>query len=308
YRRKETRERYVLGDEIGRGNFATVFQATDSVSGNLVAVKVMNKEVAPREICENELSILEEISGKVAHQRITPIMDVYEDKENLYFVLELMRGGDFFDYVAAHGRLSEQEAAVVIRKLCYALGALHRHGILHRDVKLENLLLHEQSEEEKLDMGGNAFKLGDFGFASKIDQSDSFKNPAGTMGYVAPEILDERSYSPACDVWSAGVVMYILLAGHPPFPHKPGVDVASLSVQEQLEMELEAIHFGAAKPRWNKHLEKGAWKHVSHNAKHLVTRMLRVDPARRYTTEQVLTHPWIVGNTRRRQTEFLGFE
>jgi len=201
---------------------------------------------------------------------------------------------------------------VVIRKLCYALEALHRSGILHRDIKLENLLIQARTEDEEeddsLSEGASAFKLADFGFAKEMDEADGFRNPAGTLGYAAPEVLEKRQYGPACDVWSAGVVLYIMLAGHPPFPTKPGVDPSGLSIEEQLALELEAIHFGRDPKRWNKHLQKGAWKTVSAPAKKLVSKMLTIDPAKRVTTQQVLSDPWILANTRLRHYEYLNFE
>ncbi|GBG29396.1 Protein kinase, putative [Hondaea fermentalgiana] len=308
YRRRDTRLRYEIGQELGNGHYATVFEALDTKTGQKVAVKVMDKRTAPREICQNELAILEELSASGRHHRITPIKDVYEDSRRLYFVLELMRGGDFFERISTSGRIPEREAAAVIRKLCFALNALHEHGILHRDVKLENLLLEGKLQEEKDEGEDEAFKLADLGFAKKIDESDAFKNPAGTLGYVAPEVLRDRLYSPACDVWSAGIVLYILLAGYPPFPHKPGVDVAALGVEEQLELELEAIEFGREPSRWREHLQKGVWRDIDPGAKSLVSRMLRLDPSKRYTTKQVLNDPWIVRNSKLRHIEYLNFE
>jgi len=309
YRKRETRMRYELGQELGRGHYAIVYEALDHKTNQKVAVKVMDKRSAPREICQNELRILEEISASGRHHRITPIKDVYEDNRHLYFVLELMRGGDFFERVSTSGRIPEREAAAVVRKLCFALNALHEHGILHRDVKLENLLLEGQlPHEEKDEHEDEAFKLADLGFAKRFEDSDAFKNPAGTIGYVAPEVLRDRHYSPACDVWSAGIVLYILLAGYPPFPHKPGVDVSRMSVEEQLEVELEAIEYGREPTRWRAHLQKGVWRDIDPGAKSLVSRMLRVDPAKRYTTQQVLNDPWVLRNTKHRQTEYLNFE
>lgn len=316
YRSKATQQRYELGAEIGHGCFATVYEAFDRQAGNQVAVKVMDKRVAPRDICQNELRILEEVSARSEHHRITPIMDVYEDATRLYFVLELMRGGDFFEKVSQHGKVSEQEAAVVVRKLCYALEALHRHGILHRDVKLENLLLDgadENAEGEDGDgalSGTGSFKLADLGFATKIGQDDKFKSPAGTIGYVSPEVLQSREYSPACDVWSAGIVLYILLVGHPPFPHKAsaGADAAQQTPEQQLESELEAINFGREKARWERHFTRGAWQKISPAAKKLVSKMLRLNPQKRFTTQQILSDPWITTNTKLRQYEFLNYE
>ena len=309
YRSKKARERYVLKTQIGSGCFATVYEALDIETNKKVAVKVMDKRATPREICERELRILDQVSSKAPNARVTPMIDVFEDATKLYFVLELMRG-DLFDHVSKTGKMSEPEAATVVRKLCFTLEALHRSGILHRDIKLENLLIEsrKEGESEEDDQGAQAFKVADFGFAKQMDEKDRFRNPAGTLGYAAPEVLEKREYGPATDVYSAGVVLYILLSGHPPFPLKPGVDPTKLSVEEQLSAEAEAIHYGRESKRWQKHLQKGVWKDISLGAKKLVSKMLRIDPAKRATTQEVLNDPWILANTKLRQFEFLNFE
>jgi len=298
----------VLGKELGNGVFATVYQAVDSESKRKVAVKVMCKATTPKELCERELRILDQVADNKVHSRINTIYDVYETDEHLCIVLELM-AGDLFEHVAKSGRMSEREAASVIRKLCYALDALHRSGILHRDIKLENLLMEQKDgDDEAGQIGADRFKLADFGYAQQIGEQDRFRNPAGTLGYAAPEVLQSREYGPACDVWSAGVVLYIMLSGFPPFPTKAGVDPSKLSIDEQLELEAEAIHFGRAKPRWTKHLEEPPWDTVSLPAKALLSKMLRIDPTKRYTTAQILKDPWILANTNMRQYEYLNFE
>jgi len=308
FRRKSKKDRYELVKELGRGHYAVVFEANDMEKQRKVAVKVMDKRQAPREICKNELEILNELTAR-GEKRFTPIMDVFEDDTKLYFVLELMRGGDFFEKVYKSGKVSEKEAAFVVRKLCFALNALHEHKILHRDVKLENLLLdgHEEAELE-VDRLPSSFKVADLGFAKRMDQNDSFKNPAGTLGYVAPEVLRSRQYSPACDVWSAGIVLYILLSGNAPFPPKNGVKVGNLKLEQQLEVELEAIEHGREQKRWEKHLQRGPWAKVSQDAKKLLSKMLHLDPQKRVTTQHVLSDQWIINNTMLRSTEYLNFE
>ncbi len=323
YRSPKKQEQYTLGNELGRGMFATVYEAVCSRTGRHVAVKVMDKRTTPKDLCERELRILEHVSENKVHSRINTIFDVYETDDDLCIVLELM-AGDLFEHMAASGRLSEPEAASVTRKLCYTLRALHHAGILHRDIKLENLLIGKSNANRlsqpdgtspglALDVGygsrtADHFKLADFGFAKRIDETDRFHNPAGTLGYAAPEVLQRREYGTACDVWSAGVVLYIMLAGHPPFPTKKVVDPTTMSIEEQLELELEAIYYGRDVTRWTDHLEKEPWKDVSLPAKILVSKMLRLDPDKRYTTAQVLKDPWILMNTYTRHYEYLNFE
>eukprot|EP00510_Aplanochytrium_minuta_P005826 CAMPEP_0184018052 /NCGR_PEP_ID=MMETSP0954-20121128/7909_1 /TAXON_ID=627963 /ORGANISM="Aplanochytrium sp, Strain PBS07" /LENGTH=236 /DNA_ID=CAMNT_0026299419 /DNA_START=1335 /DNA_END=2045 /DNA_ORIENTATION=- len=236
---------------------------------------------------------------------MTPIHDVFETEENLCIVLEFVRGGDFYDHVAENGRMEEHDAAVFIRKLIYALDALHRHGIIHRDIKLENILLEDKPDK---DNGFNAFKIADFGYAKHVNEEDLFRNPAGTLGYVAPEVLEKREYGPACDVWSAGVILYTLLSGYPPFPHKEDVDLATLSLEEALACELEAIQFGRQTKVWKEQFRHEPWNMVSNDAKRLLSRMLALDPAKRATTEEILRDPWILNVTNQYQVEYLNFE
>lgn len=305
-RRPEKVARYEIGREIGRGNFASVHEALDRKTGEMVAVKMMDKSTTPRELCAQELRILREIETEVGHSRLTPIQDVFETDTELCFVLELIRGGDFYEHVTKNGRLDEYDAAKVIRKLIYALEALHRHGIIHRDIKLENILL--SSSRKDMDSAFNAFKITDFGYAKHVTEEDSFTNYAGTLGYTAPEVLANKHYSTACDVWSAGVVLYVLLAGYPPFPYKDGFEPSTASFDELVAAELEAIHHGRKREAWNLQFEVEPWNTISTDAKRLVSGMLRIDPLERFSTSRVLNDPWIQKATQSFQQEYLNFE
>jgi serine/threonine protein kinase len=275
---------------------------------------------------------------------------VFEDADNIYFVIELLKGGELFDVIQANGHISEEEAAVVIRKLAFALEALHRHGIIHRDIKLENLVLtkgneyqrtpYENAMQSKFNndagsvkptaagqaggsystVGGgdndsvwsevdepNEFKITDFGFSQEVGQADAFDTPAGTLGYVAPEVLSDRTYKPACDVWSMGVVLYMLLSGQAPFPLHPDADNAK-TLKERLDYELEAINYGRAPKVWYAHFEEEPWTHISSDAKNLLSKMLKVNPHKRISVEGVLRHPWIKRHQLGTQNEYLNFE
>ena len=202
--------------------------------------------------------------------------------------------------------MDERDAAIIIRKLVYALDALHRHGIIHRDIKLENLLL--SASRKDMDSSFNAFKIADFGYARHVSEEDEFSNVAGTIGYTAPEVLKQKEYSTACDVWSAGVVLYILLAGYPPFPHQEDFDAQNATFDDLVESELEAITYGRQKQVWQKHFQEEPWNQISNDAKALVSGMLRLDPKNRFTTARVLNDPWIQRATQMQQQEYLNFE
>lgn len=302
----EKAARYEIGRSIGQGNFAVVHEAKDKETNELVAIKIMDKASTPRELCRQELKILKQIHEEVGHSRLTPIKDVFETDDRLFIVLELIRGGDFYDHMIENGNLSEHDAAVVIRKLIYALEALHRHDIIHRDIKLENILLFPRKNEKEGSL--SEFKIADFGYAKHVHEEDKFANYAGTIGYAAPEVLEHRQYGTACDVWSAGVVLYILLAGYPPFPHKEENCGRQLSTEELIEVELEAIYYGRQKDNWNRQFNHEPWNEISLDAKRLVSGMLRIDPKTRYTTSVVLNDPWIKRATNMQQQEYLNFE
>lgn len=153
--------RYRLKNEIGTGNYAIVREAIDTQTGNRVAIKVMEKAKCGKATCKNEVEILLNLNRTVQHQRLTPVLDVFEDSEKLYIVLELLKGGELYDRVSKKGKLTELEVAQILRKLIYALSALHRHGILHRDIKLENIVMKNAEVEEE----NSDFKLLDFGFS-----------------------------------------------------------------------------------------------------------------------------------------------
>jgi len=296
--------KYKIMRQIGSGNFAVVKEAVDRQTGNRVAIKIMNKKQCGKAICQNEVHVLTQLNKRVKHQRVTPVLDVFEDQDNLYIVLELLQGGELFERVIERGRLSEPEVADILRKLVYALEALHRHGILHRDIKLENIVLRGSVDD---------FKLTDFGFAvdSNPNQpagSKVFKDSlAGTLGYCAPEVLRDRNYSPATDVWSAGVVLYILLSGRPPFPVANELP-ANASNQEKIAAELEAIEFGRNPTEWRRSMMEEPWNVISLEAKRLVGKMLELDPKRRITTAGILQDPFVTRYTTADAFEYSDFE
>jgi serine/threonine protein kinase len=187
--------RYRILREIGSGAFATVKEAIDLQSSNArhnrVAIKIMNKARCGPAMCENEVKILTEVGNKIRHQRMTKALEVFEDDVNLYIVLELLHGGELFDIVSERGSFSEREVAQLVRKLVYALQSLHASSILHRDIKLENLVL--------IGNGKTDFKLIDFGLAldSSNNGNDAVQDTSGklvgTMAYCSPEVLEKRA-------------------------------------------------------------------------------------------------------------------
>lgn len=187
--------------------------------------------------------------------------------------MELLTGGELFDSIVTKGSYTEAEAAEVIRDVCSAIAYLHDEGIVHRDLKPENLIYLDPSE-------GSPIKITDFGLAkyrSGKSKAAKMTTACGTPGYVAPEVLKNQPYGQEVDMWSVGVILYILLCGFPPFYHEN---------TSQLYKQIKRGAYQFPDPYWNG---------VSDSAKDLIKLLLTVNPKLRYTAKQVLQHPWISG-------------
>ena len=184
--------------------------------------------------------------------------------------MELVTGGELFDRIVEKGSYSERDAAYVIMKITSAVKYLHDRGIVHRDLKPENLLYATESLESEI-------KLADFGLSTLVSEEDMLRTACGTPGYVAPEVLKNKGYTKAVDMWSIGVIMYILLCGFPPFYEENTA---------QLFEQIMAGRYDFPDPYWT---------NISPSAKELIQKLLVVDAEGRYTADQVLAHPWITG-------------
>jgi len=249
---------------LGKGNFSTVMLGIHKATGVKVAVKVVEKSGVQNkpEMLKNEVEIL----SKVDHPNIISLYDIFDTKDRLYLVMELVTGGELFERIVEREQYKESEACIVMKQLFEAIAYLHSLGIVHRDLKPENLLLENENEDTPI-------KLTDFGL-SKIYSSEMMQTACGTPGYVAPEILECGGYDPAVDMWSAGVIMYILLCGYPPF------------YNENPALLFEAIMSGEY------HFHSPYWDGISKEAKDLISKLLVVDPKDRLTAEQAGKHDW----------------
>lgn len=202
-------QRYAITRHLGEGSYSTVKQVTLRKQGGVFACKIVDKlSLSPvdRQALSHEVRVL----ASVRHPHIMRLHEVIEDDAKCYLVTELAESGDLFDRIVKQGRFPEREAQKVTAALVEALAYCHGRGIIHRDVKPENVLL-----------SGETVKLCDFGFAKQLEHPDEQSSDScGTPGYAAPEILDGRSYGLEVDVFSLGVVTYIMLCGYPPFPMK----------------------------------------------------------------------------------------
>jgi len=251
-------------DVLGRGASGKVYLARDRTTGAKFAVKSLRFNGAPEGVRQDVKREAEVYLG-MDHPRIARLMDVYEGDGQLRLVMECMEGGELFDRVVDRGHFSERDAADTVWNMLLALNYIHSHGVVHRDVKLENFMYQKKDS--------NAIKLIDFGFAKVWEPKTRLAASCGTLSYVAPEVLN-KSYTSQCDMWSLGVVVFILLVGYMPFD---GSDSHQIALIKSGMYEME-------QPQWNT---------VSEEAKDLVRNLLVVDPAKRLTAEQALRHPWI---------------
>eukprot|EP00897_Mesotaenium_endlicherianum_P007525 jgi/Mesen1/6800/ME000035S06183 len=265
---ENVRNLFTLGRELGRGQFGVTYLATDKQTGEQLACKTIAKrKLVTRDDVEDikrEVAIMHHLSG---HPNIVKLKDAYEDKQSVHIVMELCAGGELFDRIIARGHYSERAAASLCRTIVQVVEYCHSLGVMHRDLKPENFLLANKKEDAGL-------KATDFGLSIFFKPGDLISDIVGSAYYVAPEVL-RRSYSLEADVWSCGVILYILLCGVPPFwaENEQGIFDAVL--------------------RGHIDFVSDPWPNISAGAKDLVKKMLKQDPRDRLTANQVLNHPWI---------------
>jgi len=263
---KQLADDYQRSDKVlGSGYNGEVFLATDKTTGSAVAVKgfkLIGVSQSKREELESEC----EIFLAMDHPHVARLVDVYETPERLDLVMECMSGGELFERVIEKKRFSENDAVDACWQMLLAVNYIHSHGIVHRDIKLENFLFEKK--------GNNHLKLIDFGF-SKIwtEHNRKMAVSCGTLAYVAPEVL-AKSYDSQCDMWSVGVTIFIVLFGYMPFS----------GAEEKQVRDIKAGKF-SYKP--------DVWKRVSATGQDFVRSLLVVDPKVRLTAEAALKHPWI---------------
>ncbi|KAL8119575.1 calcium-dependent protein kinase-like [Apium graveolens] len=259
---------YSLGRELGRGQFGVTYLCTEDLSGELFACKsILKRKLVTKndkEDMKREIQIMQHMSGQ---PNIVEFKGVYEDLKSVHLVMELCAGGELFDRIIAQGHYSERAAATICRQIVNVVHVCHFMGIMHRDLKPENFLLDSQGE-------GAMIKATDFGLSVFIEEGKVYRDIVGSAYYVAPEVL-KRSYGKEIDIWSAGVILYILLCGVPPFWAENEKGIFDAIQEGEIDFDCEP------------------WPSISKSAKDLVRRMLTRDPRKRITSAQVLEHPWM---------------
>ncbi|XP_052854895.1 calcium/calmodulin-dependent protein kinase type 1 isoform X2 [Drosophila gunungcola] len=262
-------EKYNLHGLLGTGAFSEVRLAeSKDTPGDHFAVKIIDKKAlkGKEESLENEIRVLR----RLTHPNIVQLLETYEDKSKVYLVMELVTGGELFDRIVEKGSYTEKDASHLIRQILEAVDYMHEQGVVHRDLKPENLLYYSPDDDSKI-------MISDFGL-SKMEDSGIMATACGTPGYVAPEVLAQKPYGKAVDVWSIGVISYILLCGYPPFYDENDANLFAQILKGEFEFD---------SPYWDE---------ISESAKHFIKNLMCVAVEKRYTCKQALAHAWISGN------------
>ena len=260
--------KYEIKALIGRGTFNKIVQVERKGSKQAFAIKIIDvKEKKRKEKCDSELQVLR----RVRHDYIVHLVEVFETPGMRYMVMELATGGELFDRIISRKRFSERDGVKILRMVLGAVRYLHALGITHRDLKPQNLLFQNASDDSKI-------LLTDFGFASTRRSGDdtTMSEMVGTPEYIAPEVLMKTPYTCAIDNWAIGVITYIMLSGLMPFddPSRP-----------ELYKKIKYLEYN---------FSGNPWPQVSDSAKSFISRFLTLDPKQRMTSTMALRHPWIV--------------
>ncbi|GJS32406.1 calcium-dependent protein kinase 29 [Tanacetum coccineum] len=264
----DLRQIYHIGKELGRGQFGVTYLCTEKATGTKYACKSISKRklVTKKDMedVRREILMLQHLTGQ---PNIVEFRGAYEDETSVHLVMELCSGGELFDRITKQGSYSEKEAAKIARQIVNVVHVCHFMGVMHRDLKPENFLMVSQDDDSPV-------KATDFGLSVFIEEGKVYKEIVGSAYYVAPEVL-RRRYGKEIDVWSAGVILYILLSGVPPF----WGETEKAIFEEILDGNLD--------------LQSPPWPSISAGAKDLISKMLTRNPKNRITADKALEHPWL---------------
>lgn len=275
----DVRQRYHINPkEIGHGHYGVVRKCMDRNTNEWYAIKsILKSKVSRVDILKREIEILAEVD----HKNIIKLIEVHEDMKYLHLITELCTGGELFDRIIAksetpEGHFEEKHAAKLVASILDAIAYCHEKNIVHRDLKPENFLFVSKDENAPI-------KIIDFGLSRHETVGDGvMRTKVGTPYYVAPEVL-RKQYTKSCDMWSIGVIAYILLCGYPPFYGES---------DNQIFDSVKAGMFDFPSPEWDS---------ISDDAKDFICCLLKMVPSERLTAAQALNHRWIRSQTTRRR-------
>ncbi len=263
---------YTTTQILGEGSFGQVFKVEHKITKAVRAMKIINK----LKVCnsdENEDDLINEINvlKKLDHPNILKLFEFYNTSRKLFIISELCTGGELFDRITEVKYFNEKIAAHIMRQLFSAISFCHHNNVIHRDLKPENILIDSEQEKKKEYFN---IKIIDFGTSEVFKKNKLLDKQIGTPFYIAPEVLNNE-YNEKCDLWSAGVIMFILLSGTPPFYGNS---------DEEIYNKVKEGKFC---------LKSSEWDDISSDAKELIKNLLVKDYNKRYSADQALNHKWI---------------
>lgn len=268
---------YNVLSKIGKGSFGSVFKVHHKKTGQFRAMKVIKRDTINLQDDDKKFLKEIEILIKADHPNIIRIYEFFVDDVNYYLIMELVSGGELYDTITSWKDFHEQKAAYIMKQILSAVSYLHSFNIIHRDLKPENMLVENKSKNRRGDEEIN-IKIIDFGTCNFLEKNSKLSLKVGSPYYIAPEVL-ARNYNEKCDIWSCGVILYVLLVGYPPFSGNSTDDLLKNVSKGQYSME--GIY----------------WKNISKDAKDLVASMLEFSPKKRVSAEDALKSKWLMSNS-----------
>ena len=259
---------------LGEGTYGTVKKVRHKITKVIRAMKIIDKNKISF-VGENSLINEINIVKSLDHPNIMKVYEFFKKDNYLYIISELLSGGELLEKINDSGYLSEEVSSFIMKQIFSAVDFCHQKGILHRDLKPENILIESEAEAKKEFF---TIKIIDFGTSGKLkdEGNDIIQDMVGTPLYVAPEILGNEKYDNKCDMWSCGVIMYMMLSGKAPFNGE----------------NEEEIYQCIKKGKYNFDSER--WDEISDDAKDLINHLLTYDPNKRFSAKKALNHPWII--------------
>ena len=287
-------DKYVAGKELGTGHYAIVKEARNKETGATVAVKIFHPQMNDDDKRTKKFTEETKILLSITHPNIVKLIDrfvepVSKTQIQTYLVLEKINDGELFERIVKKTKLREDETKALFKQLLDGLQYLHDRNIIHRDIKPENILLSIKKrtspdeialgpwDDDELDI---TVKIADFGLAKFTGEMKFTNTLCGTPSYVAPEVLSKTGYTSRVDMWSAGVLLYVCLCGFPPFSDQ----LAPPTMKDQILQGKFAFY----SPYWDE---------IDDCVLHLISNLLVVNPARRYSVEQTLKHQWFTASS-----------
>jgi calcium-dependent protein kinase len=263
---------YKILTKLGKGSFGSVFKVLHLNTGLIRAMKQIKKDSLHYQDDDQKFLKEIEILIKCEHPNIIKIFEYYSDNYNYYIITEYISGGELYETIITWKHFDEEKAFYLMSQILSAINYLHSKGIVHRDIKPENMLVENKVNSNNKEMLN--IKLIDFGTSNYYIESKKFTLKVGSPYYIAPEVI-KKSYDYKCDIWSCGIILYILLVGFPPFKGDSQKDLLNNIVKGK---------YSTTTPEWSK---------VSLEAKDLVHKMLEIDPKKRLSAEESLNHNWM---------------